>query len=374
MKHSSIVGGSSAERVINCPGSVKLVKSMNLIQGAKKNIYADIGTLCHKAMDMVLKGSKPEELLGLSYNSQVMTQELLKEKIYPALDALKEIGFDNRKTFISEVKVKFGRVLPRVFGTIDLIGKIDNKVVVLDWKFGDGVAVEAEENKQLMFYAAAAIRTKAWLFDGDDIECIIVQPPEIKRWVTNVVRIKRFEAELIQAVKQAKEKDAPLNIGGHCRWCAASPVCPKMTGTVDRALQLQLNSVDTKQLSEYLEKADVIEQWLADTRALAFTLLESGKEVPGYKLVAKRAIRLWTNEKNAVKTLSENGLSQEEIFPPKLISPAQAEKVLRLHGKKLPVDQVVAVSSGNTLVKVSDPRPEVVQIGQQLIAAFSKLK
>ena len=58
----------------------------------------------------------------------------------------------------------------------------------------------------------------------------------------------------------------------------------------------------------------------------------------------------------------------------KLLSPAQAEKVLKKHGKQLPVDQVVAVSSGTTMVEESDPRQSALQIGQQLTAALSKLQ
>jgi hypothetical protein len=65
---------------------------------------------------------------------------------------------------------------------------LGDRAVVLDWKFGDGVAVEVEENSQLLFYAAAAKRTAdtAWAFEGaKEVELIIVQPPSVKRWVTD---------------------------------------------------------------------------------------------------------------------------------------------------------------------------------------------
>jgi hypothetical protein len=38
-----------------------------------------------------------------------------------------------------------------------------------------------------------------------------------------------------------------------------------------------------------------------------------------------------------------------------------------------PMDLTVSVSSGDTLAPESDPRPAVLQIGQQLTAALSKL-
>ena len=58
----------------------------------------------------------------------------------------------------------------------------------------------------------------------------------------------------------------------------------------------------------------------------------------------------------------------------KVISPAQAEKVLNKHGKPLPANQVAAVSSGSTLAPESDPRPAVLQIGAQLMSALNKLQ
>jgi len=374
MKHSSIVGGSTAKRVINCPGSVKLCDLMPPKPSSK---YADEGTLCHNAMDLILNGQTPESLLGMTYEEQVMTQDLLERKIYPALALLDEVDPHKEMEYATETRVGFGDFLPDVFGSTDLLGRIGKRAFVLDWKFGDGVAVEAEENPQLMFYAAAAMRTPEakWVFDGcDDIEMIIVQPPAIKRWVTDKQRIQAFELELATAVKIAQMPDAPLKSGDHCRWCAAKPTCPKMTGAVDRATQIALKDLKPDQISFYLGQADLLEQWITDVRALAHQMLEAEVRVPGYKLVAKRATRQWINEDDAMVAMLNEGIPEEELLVSKVISPAQAEKVLKTHGKKLPADQVVAVSSGSTLVAESDPRPAVLQIGKQLTAALSKLQ
>jgi hypothetical protein len=264
-----------------------------------------------------------------------------------------------------------------VFGSTDLLGRIGKRAFILDWKFGSGVPVPADDNPQLMFYAAAAMRTSEvqWVFDEcDEIECIIVQPPSVKRWVTTTKRIKAFEQELAMAVKISQMPDAPLNAGDHCRWCAAKPTCPKMTGLADRALHAQLDTLDVAQIASYLKKADMLEQWIADVRGLAHQVLDAGKPVPGFKLVAKRAIRSWADEDQALVAMMNEGISEEELTQVKVISPAQAEKVLKKHGKQLPANQVVAVSSGSTLVEESDPRPAVLQIGQQLTAALSKLQ
>jgi hypothetical protein len=295
------------------------------------------------------------------------------EKLIPALSTLDVIDPDKMMEYATETRVGFGDVIPDVFGSTDFLGRLGDKAIVLDWKFGDGVVVEAEENAQLMFYAAAAMRTAEakWVFDeATEIECIIVQPPSIKRWTTTPTRIKQFEKELVQAVKDAQKPNAKLCVGDHCRWCTAKPVCPLMTGAVDRALVTKLDNIDAPTISAYLKNADLLEGWISSLRELAFNLIEQGKPLPGYKLVAKRATRKWIDEEVAKAALLVN---LTEVTETSLISPAVAEKALKKLGLSLPEGTVVAVSSGNTLANEDDPRPAVLQIGQQLTAALNKI-
>jgi hypothetical protein len=375
MQHSNIVGGSTAKRVINCPGSVALVQKM---PPKPSNKYADEGTLLHNVMaELIMSEEPPEYYIGTRYEDQMLTFELVEEKILPALRALDIIDPEHKMEIEAETSVNFGDLLPGVFGSTDLIGRLGNRAVVLDWKFGDGVMVEVEENPQLMFYAAAAMRTPEaqWAFDGvTEIEMVIVQPPEIRRWVTTPERIAKFELELVQAVKQAEKPDAKLAVGDHCRWCAAKPICPKMTGAAERALKVQLDNLDAPKISVYLKNADMLEDWIKDLRALALQMLESGAKLPEYKLVAKRAIRSWTDEEKAKVALFAYGLTESEVMETAVISPAKAEKALKKRKIGLPEDLVVAISSGNTLASADDPRPEVMLLGKQLSAALSKLQ
>jgi hypothetical protein len=375
VQHSNIVGGSTAKRVINCPGSVALVQKMPPKPSSK---YADEGTLLHNVMAELIMGDEaPEHYLGARYEDQILTQELIDNKIKPALEALDAIDSKRVMEIEAETRVGFGDLLPGVFGSTDLIGRLGNRAVVLDWKFGDGVMVEVEENPQLMFYAAAAMRTPEaqWAFDGaTEIEMVIVQPPEVRRWVTTPERIAEFELQLVQAVKQAEKPDAKLAVGDHCRWCAAKPICPKMTGAVDRALKVQIDALPAEQISTYLKNADMLESWITDLRALAMQMLESGAKLPEYKLVAKRAIRSWTDEEKAKVALFTYGLTESEVMETSVVSPAKAEKALKKRKLGLPEDLVVAISSGNTLASADDPRPEVMLLGKQLSAALSKLQ
>ena len=370
MNHSNIVGGSTAKRVIACPASVALVAKM---PPKPSNDHADRGTLLHNVIaDVLGKHLTAASFIGTKYKDQVLTEDLINDKLRPALEALNEIDPDRTMDYEVETRVGFGDFLPNVFGSTDLIGRIGNRAIVLDWKFGDGVMVDAEENPQLLFYAAAAMRTDSakWVFDGaEEIELVIVQPPFIRRWVTTRARVEQFERELALAVKLSATPDAPMQSGDHCRWCAAKPICPQMTGAVDRALQQQIVELDTPMLASYLDQADILDGWIKDLRALAMQVLESGSPLPGYKLVAKRGIRQWTSDDAVDAWVDVNGI--KDAYDTKLKSPAQMEKLV---GKKgLPEGLVTSISSGTTMAKDSDSRPAVLQIGQQLTDALKKL-
>ena len=372
MSHSNIVGGSTAKRVINCPASVKLVQQM---PPQVESEHAARGTLLHNVIAELLElDKKPAQCLGAQYKDQILTPELLDEKIIPALALLDEVDPEKQMEYMVETRVAFGDFLPGVFGSTDLLGRKGKRAIVLDWKFGDGVLVDAVENPQLLFYAAAAMRTPAaqWVFEGaEEIECIIVQPPSIRRWVTTPERIKQFEQELLYAVRLSSWPEAPFATGDHCRWCTAKPICPRMTGAADRALKVQLTNLPAEQIATQLRQADMLEDYIKELRALAFQMLENDRPVPGYKLVAKRGTRQWANE-DAVELWVYNE-TIPDAYDAKLKSPAQMEKVLKKLGKELPSELVVSISSGSTLAPDSDPRPAVLQIGKQLTAALSKL-
>ncbi len=372
MLHSNIVGGSTAKRVIACPASVQMVAAMPPQINSE---FASKGTLLHDTIADVLS-DKPAGIGSRQFDNITLTQDMYDDKVGVALALLDEVDPHKVMEYEVEQLVSFGDFLPGVFGSTDLIGRIGDRAIVLDWKFGDGVAVEAEENYQGLFYAAAGSMTEAtkWAFAGaTEVEIIIVQPPSIKRWVTTPQRVESFKFELSEAVKQANKPGARIQHGDHCRFCRAKPVCPKMTGAMERALRVSLENLNPDTIGAYLKNADLLEQWITDLRALSHQMLENGVAVPGYKLVAKRATRKWVDESKAAEALLLQNVPRSDIYVEELLSPAQMEKVLKKRKMVLPPDLTVAISSGTTVVPESDPRSPVVQLAQQLTAALSKI-
>lgn len=380
-KHSQIVGGSTAKRVMACPGSVALCAQ---VPPKPSTRYADEGTLLHAAASICLEENRaPVSLVGLTVAGVDLTEDLVEERLRPALNAfddmLTELDPEQKQAmdYAVEQEVTFGEYLPEVFGSCDVIARVGDRAIILDWKFGSGVMVEAEENEQLMFYAAAARRTKGleWYFDGvTDIELVIVQPPRIKRWCTTTERIDQFERELKRAVELSASANAPMKEGDHCRWCAAKAICPLMTGAVDRALAIQLREVDITRMGRALKEAVLLEQWIDDLRTLAHQALEAGVAVPGWKLVDKRATRKWKDGAEVEQALWKAGYTDtESLFDTKIKSPAQVEKLLKKAKLELPEELIVKESSGTTIAPDEDPRPAALLIGQQLTKALGRL-
>lgn len=363
--HSNIVGGSTAGRVLACPGSIPLCAKM---PPRPETTYMDKGTMLHSAIAFMLSGVDPDTLIGTTYKGEVITRDLIDDKLLPAVQLFKQVGLHQ---YLVEAKVDFDMTIPGAFGTADVFGRVDKRVVVLDWKFGDGVMVDADENPQLLFYAAAAMRSLPdFYFDGvDEVECVIIQPPNIRRWTTTVERLRSFELELHRAVQSSTLPNPPMHAGAHCKWCPARAVCPIMTGTVERALHTDLKGLDATAIGGYLADAELLQGWINDLEKLALQMLEGNVKVPGWKLVQKRATRKWTDE-IAVKHFLTDYAGGFEMFM-ELASPARVEKLL---GKKsLPEGLVQAVSSGTTLASVDDPRPEAFTVGARISAALSKM-
>ena len=157
------------------------------------------------------------------------------------------------------------------------------------------------------------------------------------------------------------------------RWCAAKPICPVLTGAVDRALKNKLHAIDATQIAGYLKQAELLEAWISGVNELAYQMLVEGLPVPGYKLVPKRATRKWLDDDKALAALEGLGLPRNELVETSVVSPAKAEKLLKKQKLPLPADLVVSISTGNTLATEDDPRPAVLQVGKQLTAALGKL-
>lgn len=379
----SAVGGSSAERVLNCTASVELCAKYPNVETE----FAAEGTACHEAVDLILMGKtqKDTDVIGVTFNGIVMTEDLFESAIVPALemfDALdKELGGID---FFNEQRVTFpgipmpvydhdGNVIgmkeDNAFGTADIVGRSRDRTIVWDWKFGAGKAVTAEANPQLMYYAYAAAHTKPTdqFFDRNrPIEVFICQPrtkdgEPFTRWMTNMVQLEAFALELRKAVEIAFSPEAEYKLGPWCQFCNAKRGCPLYTNKVQEVGRLTREQMEAE-LERWLPYADTMIAWGKDVKDAAHKLLEDGGKVPGWKLVHGRKNRSWADEDKTLRYFSKIGLPAAERHVKKIVSPAQAEAALKKNKlpSELPEALVISAPSGTTLAPESDKRPAVL--------------
>ena len=376
--HSKI-GASSSERWVNCPGSVRASEGLP----NEASIYSAEGTAAHQVAEWCLTERRdPVEYVDreieVGEHSFTVDEEMAEHvRIYVDFVAvLKADGYE------VEVEKQFdlSHLYPGMYGTADCVGyrERDKRLVVVDFKYGRGVAVEPQENKQLLYYGIGAC-TGSHNRGVSAIELVVVQPRAphvagpIRKWETDPVTLLEFSADLVDAAKRTEDADAPLAAGEWCKFCPAAGTCATLANAALAAADAIFTNdgsvimpdptkYDPQHLSKSLETVGFVEDWCRRVREYAHHEAIAGRIPPGWKLVPKRPTRKWLpEEKSVTATLFVNGLDDEDIYNKKLKSPAQVEKVF---GKKNVPGEVAKmwapVSSGTVLAPVDDPRQSVM--------------
>jgi hypothetical protein len=416
-KHSTVIGGSTADRLLNCPGSFQLLQRIP-DQEEVPSEYARYGSSMHAAMDRVIDlygedepfGAK-EDMIGLARDQigtvcldRVLEQHHLDDSIIPAIDTLYDLmdqyggGF---KPIANELKVKFPGV-PGAFGTADLLIANKKFVVLIDWKFGVGVPVRAvyqepegdRVNPQLLFYFAGAMEELPSLFEKRRYAVAIIQPRTTEALTHTVItrtEVDMFIEDVDLAIISALGKNPPLKAGDHCRWCPGRPICPMHTGPLFELVDLDLapaqlrasevNDGNAAAYGEFLAKAKYLADMAADYKKQVdeaiHSYLENGGTVPGWKLKLKTKLRQWIDEDIVNNELTRLGFGQDEIWQHKLQTFAVADKVAKRLGKKIPDHLRVAPPTDETVIAPdSDPAPAIDRKGaaDELMNALKQLR
>jgi len=390
-KHSAIVGGSTAGRLLACPASLARTRALPPSADAPSE-YADEGTAMHAVMDLLMRfrvggvdAVEPAGYVGQTFHDRALTHDHLDSMIYPALEHLQTLEEEYAADFPFHVAGVEQRVtfpgIPGAFGTVDLILQNERFTILVDWKFGQGIGVKtvysdgqgAIVNPQLMYYAAAALKTKPGLFARRRIVVAIVQPRSLEPLTfTEITRreIKNFVEDVHDAVLAAVDRNPPLRKGEHCRFAPCKIDCPLWTGAVLdlTALKPVERTAAVKgptPYGEYLARAkalvDTVVQFKTELDSQMHAYLENGGAIPGWRLKDKATRRAWVDADTVYGELIELGFSSDEIFrAPELVTFQQAEATAKRLGVAIPdALRVAPPPSGTTLATTDDPAPVV---------------
>lgn len=347
----SVVSPSNFARMMKCPASV--YESMMTPQ-KPSSPAAQRGTLLHDRIVQMWEkpGSK-------AWERDLEPKEV--QWILTAKDRLEEILHRHRHDDVTIIMERRGSMaqwgLPEIFGTMDVFAKVkrsENEVIVyvLDWKTGSGTPVYTiinqdiniplyeRVNPQLMGYAAMCFgpnlntQMKVTFRLGIEqmplgySELVILDRDEVQGWIA-----------LFKSCLDKVHHDPPIYNPGQyqCEWCPARLTCRDRREFIDghnrrlfetaTALR-EKQPVQLEELAETLRSAKIVKKYISSVEKHALSMQLNGVLVPGYKAVRGRGKRDWKDAQKAAAYLSTI-LDIEQIYPAKLISPAQAESLNR---------------------------------------------
>lgn len=358
MQHANIVGGSSAERFINCT----LAKFLNDRQPKQPaSLAAQVGTAKHFIMESCLvSGASPEGFIGETVEGIEITDEMIGNAILPALNFLKE-RLPGAKFWV-EQKVGFLH-MDEAWGYADVL--FHDPVIgwgIIDWKFGK-FPVPAT-SVQLQFYLAAA-RHLPWFGFGEHMFTAFIVQPDGQGGLRNVLTecqydvatLNAFEAKLEIAYEKYLElerciaKDGNFlndpkfcKTGDHCQWCTAKMVCPlkRQQAAVMEELfssapqekskkKTALAVLANASIADIYNDAVEVKSWCDQVINYVKKEFDEGRTVPGLERKVQRYKREWSDDERAIRWLRTQGIYAKDYYKERVLkSPEQLLKEFEL--------------------------------------------
>ena len=361
---------SSAVRWMTCPGSVRMCEG---IPDTSSDASLE-GTMMHTVSSHCLsRGTDAAGYVGVTDpETGLILQAEQAQAVQTYVDTVRDICETTGGKLLVEQRLSIWHMTGEedAHGTADAVILTMDELIVIDAKFGRGVAVDAEENPQLMMYAAAAYVEHELAYDFKRVRMMIVQPrlnasPE---WTIPVTELNEFMEEVQFSAELTRQPDAPLVPSAKgCQWCRAKATCPAITNRImDDFDTVVPETADERDLARIMANADMIEKWVKAVRAEVERRLLAGEPVPGYKLVqGKKGNRQWADPDAAEETLKSMRIKHDQMYDYKLASPTSIEKLAKA-GDVGPrqwakIQDLITQSEGQpSVAPESDKRPALV--------------
>ena len=346
---------SNAHRFLRCAGQVALTSRVPPRPDSEHSIE---GTRAHELLQRSLLGEKVDK---------EATPEMMAtfEVVHDFLDSL---YIARGPHLVVQVEQPF-RFPQRIVAPDDAAGIADLMVVdhmeqeawSIDFKYGEGVAVEPERNAQLMFNAVGRL----WRMPIKRVNLVVIQPRithhrkgVVRQWWCGPLELAEFQAEVEQAIELAESAehyveqrgiavDGYLTPGPWCRWCDAETVCPARernalalafgndvppARTLEHASLPEPADLGLDRVAHILRNADMLTTWLRSVENYAKQQAMSGVAIPGHKLVEAQPRRKWQGDEHQIaqKLIELSGymLDEDAVMPRELLDITKAEAKL----------------------------------------------
>lgn len=401
MAPHAILSPSSAERWLNCPGSLYATKDLPDVNTS----YAKEGTTAHALAEFCLKFNKKafDSLGKLMTPNGVYVDDEMAEAVQEYVDTVNGIKASMSDLLIVDIEQKLDftdlldiasvkDTLPAdtdkfaAFGTADAIIVGDGELQIHDLKYGKGVQVYAEGNKQLMIYALAAYRYYSLCCDITKISMHIHQPRLYHHSEYSVTpdellafgeKLKERAIKAYTVYLNGPANDDDFCAGeSQCRFCKAAGNCEALATHVTATIGADFDVINDvgdvvidsvtvdapEDIAIKFSALNTIKSWITAVETRVNSLLQQGQKVPGYKLViGRQGNRAWINLEEVESALKTFKLKEDERYTKKLISPTQALKLLKDSPKRIAkIKKLIIRPEGKpTVVPESDERPAI---------------
>lgn len=363
--HSSrahaLLSASSSARWLACPPSAVAAAMYESVD----TDFTREGTLAHEVAENLARVAPYYKEFYRDGWPKEVTQEMLDcAKAYG--DYIQELITSDDAVVLLEQRVDFSPWVPGGFGTCDCLVIQGHRLDVVDYKYGQGVAVSAAENPQMSLYGLGALNDFGVIYDIQEVVLHIFQPRinNVSSWPTDAAALRARGDEIKPIAALAAEGKGEMSAGDHCRFCPHAGKCPALAAACTRLVNVNGGPVAVPDLepwmvADILKAEPMISAWLRSVKDRALAALLNGEQIPGYKVVEGRGSREWSDPKAVEATLFHDiGLSEEEYMTePVLLSPAQLEKSI---GKKkvaeLVGNLIVSKPGSPTVAPESDKR------------------
>ena len=360
-KHA-LLSASSASRWLKCTAAPRFEEHLP----ERTSEYAEEGRLAHAICELkTLK--KFTVMTSRTYTTRL--NKLKKDPLYSEemdktsdlyIEHLTEQAmlYDSTPTVAAEVQVDFGEYVPEGFGTCDNVMIGGDTLSITDYKHGKGVPVSAVGNPQMRLYALGALKRYAPVF-GDAIKKVrmSIDQPRLDSYTTDTITVEELLAwgESIKPIAQKAFSGLGEFVPGeHCRFCRGKAQC-RARANVNTALEDFKDCVPAgkwnaraeahvsadgvvngtppqllsdAEIGDLLIRGQQLVQWYKDLEEYATRALLDGKPIEGWKLVAGRSIRTFTDQDAAIQAAIAAGYDEALLYDRKPKTLSEMEKLM----------------------------------------------
>ena len=359
-KHS-ILSPSGSHRWLNCTPSARL----ELEFADSESEAAREGTAAHALCEHKLKKAlhmrsrRPVS----DYDSDEMEEcsDAYVDFVMEQYEAAKQVCKD--PIVLIEQHLDFSCYVPDGFGTGDCIIISDDKLHIVDFKYGLGVLVEAENNPQMKLYALGALELYDALYDIKEVSMTIFQPrrENVSTWTISVEELKAWaENELKPKALMAYNGEGEYLPGEWCTFCRAAVRCRARAEEKLKLAQMEFKMpplLTDAEIEEILLVLPDLTKWANEITAYATdAAVNHGKEWSGFKVVEGRSVRKYRDEGKVAEAAIEAGY--KDIYKRSLITLTEMQKLMGKQKFEEILGSLIYKPPGKpTLVPKSDKRP-----------------